>query len=114
MPGMPAGYGQFCPIAKASEIFASRWTPLMLRELMAGMRSFTAIAGWVCDVAPDMLERLYALYRAKSSVEGRELHFRGCGQAARRYSLMTPPRTRRRRTGASIATTTPGSWSGGC
>jgi DNA-binding HxlR family transcriptional regulator len=40
MPGMPAGYGQFCPIAKASEIFAARWTPLILRELMVGMRSF--------------------------------------------------------------------------
>ena len=39
MAGMPAGYGQFCPIAKASEIFAARWTPLILRELMAGMRA---------------------------------------------------------------------------
>ena len=42
------------------------------------------------------------------SVEGRELRFRG-GQAALRYSLMTPPRTRFRRTGASIAMTTLGS-----
>ena len=32
---MRKGYGQFCPIAKASEIFATRWTPLVLRELMA-------------------------------------------------------------------------------
>ncbi|TJV43189.1 MAG: transcriptional regulator, partial [Mesorhizobium sp.] len=23
------GYGQFCPIAKAAEIFAERWTPLV-------------------------------------------------------------------------------------
>ena len=43
-----------------------------------------------------------------ASVEGRELRFRG-GQAALRYSLMTPPRTRFRRTGASIAMTTLGS-----
>ena len=49
-----------------------------------------------------------ALYRAKSSVEGRELRFHG-GQAALRYSLMTPPTTRFRRTGASIAMTTLGS-----
>ncbi|WP_088344156.1 MULTISPECIES: helix-turn-helix domain-containing protein [Rhodomicrobium] len=40
---MPNGYGQFCPIAKASEIFAARWTPLILRELMAGTRSFNDI-----------------------------------------------------------------------
>jgi hypothetical protein len=33
----------------------------------------------------------------------------GSGQAARWYSLRTPPRTRSRRTGAFIGTTTPGS-----
>jgi DNA-binding HxlR family transcriptional regulator len=37
---MSKGYGQFCPIAKASEIFATRWTPLVLRELMADVHSF--------------------------------------------------------------------------
>ena len=36
-------YGQFCPIAKASEIFANRWTPLVMRELMAGSHSFNDI-----------------------------------------------------------------------
>jgi DNA-binding HxlR family transcriptional regulator len=33
---MPAGYQQFCPIAKASEVFANRWTPLIMRELVLG------------------------------------------------------------------------------
>lgn len=28
------GYGQFCPIAVASEIVAGRWTPLILREAL--------------------------------------------------------------------------------
>lgn len=28
------GYGQFCPIAVASEIVAERWTPLILREVI--------------------------------------------------------------------------------
>ena len=37
---MSRGYGQFCPIAKASEVFATRWTPLILRELMAGACAF--------------------------------------------------------------------------
>ena len=40
---MRKGYGQFCPIAKASEIFATRWTPLVLRELMADIHSFNDI-----------------------------------------------------------------------
>ncbi len=41
--GMQPGYKQFCPVAKASEVFANRWTPLILRELMAGMHSFNDI-----------------------------------------------------------------------
>jgi hypothetical protein len=33
-PGM-RGYGQFCPVALGAEVFAERWTPLILRELFA-------------------------------------------------------------------------------
>jgi DNA-binding HxlR family transcriptional regulator len=40
---MQSGYGQFCPIAMASEILATRWTPLILRELMANSHSFNDI-----------------------------------------------------------------------
>ena len=40
---MSTGYGQFCPIAKASEILATRWTPLIMRELMSGVHSFNDI-----------------------------------------------------------------------
>ena len=37
------GYSQFCPIAVACETFAERWTPLILRELLAGARRFNEI-----------------------------------------------------------------------
>jgi DNA-binding HxlR family transcriptional regulator len=40
---MSNGYDQFCPVAKASEIFATRWTPLIMRELMADVHSFNDI-----------------------------------------------------------------------
>lgn len=40
---MLAQYGQFCPVAKASEIFANRWTPLVMREFMAGSHTFNDI-----------------------------------------------------------------------
>ena len=43
MPDMENGHGQFCPIAKASEVFATRWTPLILRELMTDSHSFNDI-----------------------------------------------------------------------
>ena len=34
-------YGQFCPVAKAAEIFGQRWTPLIIRELLMGSRRFS-------------------------------------------------------------------------
>lgn len=40
---MKTVYGQFCPVAVASEIFAERWTPLILRELVLGSRRFNDI-----------------------------------------------------------------------
>lgn len=43
MVAMESGYNQFCPIAKASEVFATRWTPLIMRELMADIRTFNDI-----------------------------------------------------------------------
>jgi DNA-binding HxlR family transcriptional regulator len=33
-------YGQFCPVAKTAEIFCDRWSPLIIRELCYGPRSF--------------------------------------------------------------------------
>jgi len=33
-------YGQFCPVAKTAEIFGDRWSPLIIRELCYGPRSF--------------------------------------------------------------------------
>lgn len=41
--GAMKGYGQFCPIAVACETFAERWTPLILREVLAGARRFNEI-----------------------------------------------------------------------
>ena len=34
------GYSQFCPVAKAAEVFGDRWTPIIIRELCFGTRSF--------------------------------------------------------------------------
>ncbi len=40
---MGTGYNQFCPVAKASEVFAARWTPLIMRELMTEIHTFNDI-----------------------------------------------------------------------
>jgi DNA-binding HxlR family transcriptional regulator len=36
-------YKQYCPVARASEILAERWTPLIVRELLAGSHRFNQI-----------------------------------------------------------------------
>jgi DNA-binding HxlR family transcriptional regulator len=33
-------YGQFCPVTKTAEIFGDRWSPLIIRELCYGPRSY--------------------------------------------------------------------------
>jgi len=40
---MRDGFGQFCPIATACEVFTKRWTPIVLRELFAGSHRFNEI-----------------------------------------------------------------------
>ena len=50
-------YGQFCPVAKAAEIFAERWTPLILREMIAGSRRFSEIQNGVPLMSPSLLSR---------------------------------------------------------
>lgn len=74
-------YGQYCPIALGAEVFAERWTPIVLRNLMVGCERF----GEVLDGAPGLsrsvlVQRLRELQRA-GIVEGA-----GSGQR-RRYRL---------------------------
>lgn len=40
---MTAGFGQICPVAVACEVFAQRWTPIILREMFAGAQHFNEI-----------------------------------------------------------------------
>ena len=56
------GYGQFCPVAVASEIFAERWTPLILRELFTGSRRFNEIRSGMPLISRTLLtQRLHQL-----------------------------------------------------
>ncbi|WP_291296182.1 helix-turn-helix domain-containing protein [Elioraea sp.] len=59
------GYGQFCPVAMASEILCSRWTVLVLRELLAGTTRFNELRRGVPRMSPALLsKRLKELERA--------------------------------------------------
>jgi DNA-binding HxlR family transcriptional regulator len=57
-------YGQFCPIAKAAEIVAERWTPLVVHELLAGSTRFSDIRRGVPLMSQTLLsQRLKELER---------------------------------------------------
>jgi DNA-binding HxlR family transcriptional regulator len=84
-------YGQFCPVALGAEIFAQRWTPLILRELLVGGRRFSDIQRGVPRMSRNLLaQRLNSLrksgiieqcpagdghgYEYRLTVAGRELN----------------------------------------
>ena len=57
-------YHQFCPIAKAAEIVAERWTPLVVHELLAGSTRFNDIRRGVPLMSQTLLsQRLKELER---------------------------------------------------
>lgn len=49
------GYGQFCPIATASEVLGERWTTLIIRELGAGSETFNALRRGLPLTSPTIL-----------------------------------------------------------
>ena len=51
------GYGQFCPVAMAAEVICSKWTPLVLRELLAGTTRFNDIRRGVPRMSPSLLSK---------------------------------------------------------
>lgn len=63
---MKSGFGQFCPVAVACEVFAERWTPLILRELFAGAQQFNEIHRGIPHISrPLLVRRLRALEAAQ-------------------------------------------------
>jgi DNA-binding HxlR family transcriptional regulator len=48
-------YEQYCPVARASEIVADRWTPLILRELILGSHRFSDIERGLPSISRSLL-----------------------------------------------------------
>lgn len=51
------GYGQFCPVSMASEILCSRWTTLVIRELLCGSTRFNELRRGVPKMSPALLSK---------------------------------------------------------
>lgn len=55
-------YGQYCPVARAAEIFADRWTMLIVRELLADVNHFNGLERGLPHMSRTLLaERLRRL-----------------------------------------------------
>jgi DNA-binding HxlR family transcriptional regulator len=48
-------YNQYCPVARATEVFADRWTPLIVRELLAGSRHFNDLERGLPGISRSLL-----------------------------------------------------------
>jgi DNA-binding HxlR family transcriptional regulator len=54
-------YGQYCPIARASEVFAERWTPLIVRNVFLGCDTFSAILAGAPGIPRSLLRQRLSL-----------------------------------------------------
>jgi DNA-binding HxlR family transcriptional regulator len=52
-----ASYGQFCPVAMAAEVLSTRWTIVLLRELVAGTKRFNDLRRGVPRMSPALLSQ---------------------------------------------------------
>jgi DNA-binding HxlR family transcriptional regulator len=72
-------YAQFCPVAMAAEILASRWTLLVIGEMLAGSTRFNEIRRGVPRMSPALLsKRLRELedHGVLTRVEGRVTEYK--------------------------------------
>jgi DNA-binding HxlR family transcriptional regulator len=67
-----SGYGQFCPIAKAAQILAERWTPLVLRELICGSTRFNDLRRGVPLMSSSLLSQRLKFLEQEGVIERRQ------------------------------------------
>jgi DNA-binding HxlR family transcriptional regulator len=66
-----SGYGQFWPIAKAAQILAERWTPLVLRELICGSTRFNDLRRGVPLMSSSLLSQRLRFLEQECVIERR-------------------------------------------
>lgn len=69
-----ASYKQFCPVAMASEVLCTRWTMVLMRELVAGTTRFNDLRRGVPKMSPALLSTRLKELELAGVVERRPLH----------------------------------------
>jgi DNA-binding HxlR family transcriptional regulator len=67
------GYKQFCPVAMAAEVLCTRWTMVLLRELVAGSTRFNDLRRGVPKMSPTLLSQRLKELEAAGVIERRAL-----------------------------------------
>ena len=57
-------YGQYCPIARTSELLAERWTPIIIRNLLTGCRTFSELLQGAPGISKALLAQRLELLAA--------------------------------------------------
>jgi len=68
------GYKQFCPLAMAAELLCTRWTMVLLRELIAGTTRFNDLRRGVPKMSPTLLSQRLKELEAAGIIERRALN----------------------------------------
>ena len=66
---MDVSYGQFCPVAMGAEIFCSRWTALVVREMLCGSTRFNDLRRGVPRMSPALLSKRLKELEAAGVIE---------------------------------------------
>jgi DNA-binding HxlR family transcriptional regulator len=66
-------YKQFCPVAMAAELLCTRWTVVLLRELIAGSTRFNDLRRGVPKMSPTLLSQRLRDLEAAGIIERRKL-----------------------------------------
>ncbi|MEX0347487.1 MAG: winged helix-turn-helix transcriptional regulator [Rhizobiaceae bacterium] len=74
-------YGQFCPVAKAAELFCERWNALIIRDLAAGPRRFSDLQRGVPLMSPSLLSSRLKWLVDEEIVERKDMGERRPGYA---------------------------------
>ena len=81
-------YGQFCPIAKATDIIGERWTVLILRELLLGTTRYNEFQRGLSRMSPTLLSKRLKMLEEKGLIirkrppgsKNYEYHLTACGR----------------------------------
>ena len=81
-------YGQFCPVAKASDIIGERWTVLILRELLLGTTRYNDFQRGLSRISPTLLSKRLKMLEDKGLIvrtrspgaRSHEYHLTACGR----------------------------------